>query len=138
MDVRCAALGTGGTFHLEVIATNGLTNAVLPVASIPDNGSWSNFAFVNIPNLNLAKGRQILRLAMNNAGVNGFVATFDGMRVYGPTQFPYYDIPVDLPGSVEAENFDVALAPDTAYSDTTSANEGGAYRPTEEIGRAHV
>ena len=43
-----------------------------------------------------------------------------------------YNGPHNVPGRVEAEDYDVT-AGYPAYSDTTAANEGGAYRPTEAV-----
>jgi endo-1,3-1,4-beta-glycanase ExoK len=40
---------------------------------------------------------------------------------------PYSGTPVDVPGTVEAENYDVG-GPSVAYYDNTAGNTGGAYR----------
>jgi hypothetical protein len=45
---------------------------------------------------------------------------------------PFNGTPAAVPGVIEAENYD-AGGQDVAYSDTTSANSGGAYRPTEAV-----
>lgn len=45
---------------------------------------------------------------------------------------PYYGTPHAVPGTIEAEDFDLDGA-GIAYSDTTSANKGGEYRTSEGV-----
>lgn len=45
---------------------------------------------------------------------------------------PFSGAPVPLPGTVQAENFDNG-GEGIAYHDLTTANEGGAYRPSERV-----
>ena len=45
----------------------------------------------------------------------------------GPGQGPYGEIAWPIPGTVEAENYDVG-GEGVAYHDTTTGNGGGAYR----------
>lgn len=47
-------------------------------------------------------------------------------------QGPYSGTPASVPGKVEAENFDTGGA-NVAYVDNSTGNEGGAYRPSEDV-----
>ncbi len=47
-------------------------------------------------------------------------------------QAPFGGAPAVIPGIVEAENFDEG-GPGVAYLDSDSSNNGGQYRPTEEV-----
>lgn len=47
-------------------------------------------------------------------------------------QGPYGGAPVSLPGTIQAEDFDTG-GPGVAYQDTDAANNGGQYRPTEQV-----
>lgn len=45
-----------------------------------------------------------------------------------PLRGPYRGIVAQIPGKVEAENFDFENAPNISYYDTDAGNDGGAYR----------
>ncbi|MGE5467075.1 MAG: carbohydrate-binding protein [Ignavibacteria bacterium] len=50
----------------------------------------------------------------------------------GYAGLPYSGTPIPLPGSFEAENFDLG-GQNVAYNDTTSTNTGGQYRTSEAV-----
>ena len=49
-----------------------------------------------------------------------------------PDPGPYYGTPLDIPGVIEAEDFDYG-GEGVAYHDTDTGNTGGAYRPNEDV-----
>jgi hypothetical protein len=50
----------------------------------------------------------------------------------GPSQSPYGGPPIAIPGSFEAENFDLG-GEGVAYHDAASGNAGGQYRTSEDV-----
>jgi beta-glucanase (GH16 family) len=58
--------------------------------------------------------------------------TVDYVRVYERQQLPYTGAAHDIPGQIEAENYDLA-GPGFAYIDNDAVNSGGQYRPTEAV-----
>lgn len=67
-----------------------------------------------------------------NVTINKGTFEIDYVRVYDMTpsigsQTPYFGTPVDLPATIQAENFDRGCD-DAAYSDQEIANQGGQYR----------
>jgi beta-glucanase (GH16 family) len=47
-------------------------------------------------------------------------------------QLPYFGTPLAIPGQIEAEDFDLG-GQAIAYSDSDVGNNGGAYRPSEDV-----
>ena len=47
-------------------------------------------------------------------------------------QFPYFGTAATLPGTIQAEDYDLG-GQGVAYSDTDASNNGGQYRPTESV-----
>jgi hypothetical protein len=62
---RLAALGAGGSIHLEVDGTN-VTGAV----SVPNTGGWQAYQTVTKTGINLSAGQHVLRLVIDSAPVN--------------------------------------------------------------------
>jgi hypothetical protein len=58
----------------------------------------------------------------------------DGSVPTGPPPYPvaYYGAPAAIPGIIEAEDYDYG-GEGAAYHDTTVANEGGSYRPSDRV-----
>ncbi|MEO0513828.1 MAG: kelch repeat-containing protein [Planctomycetota bacterium] len=71
-EIRVAALGTGGVFHLELdgVDVSG------PIA-VPDTGDFQTWQTVLVPNLSLTTGTQVLRIAFDANGSSGFVGNFN-------------------------------------------------------------
>ena len=137
-----------GDFNLVLRASNPDTTAktvrvLLDGVYVTDvvvdgTGNWFTFEdFVSTSTIPLPIGRSVITLSFD--GINrinldwlNLVAgeptpTNPGTTPYGPDN--------NIPGRVEAENFDVSGTGDAnaAYSDTTPANEGGLYRTTEPV-----
>ena len=90
--------------------------------------------------LTLAAGQQTIRLTFTGSRQN--LDWFEHRRRHGPDR-PAGPTPQTIPfgpgnlvpGRVQAENFDksgIGTA-NAAYSDTTTANQGNAYRTTEPV-----
>ena len=131
LEFRVAASGAGGTFHLEV---NG-SDKTGPL-TIPNTGGWQSWTTVTKTGVSLAAGQQAWRVVIDSAGPTGVVGNFNLVRVVaagggsgGTNSAPYGGTPVNLPGTIQAENFDEGGAT-VAYADTTAGNAGGQYRST--------
>ena len=126
------ATGTG-----QVSLTFG--SFTTPVAGVPNTGAWSTFQEMTIGGLTLAAGPQLMRVNAVRSGWNldKIILELEAAPPpppppppSGPT--PYLGTAVSVPGTVEAENYDNGGS-GVAYSDTTSTNQGGAYRPAEAV-----
>jgi hypothetical protein len=126
VDVRVAALGAGGTFHLEM---NGIN--VTGAMTIPDTGGWQSWQTMT-RTVTLAAGAQKARLVMDTTGANA-VGNIDWIRVTPASSAgstPYGGAAAAIPGTIEAEQFDNG-GEGIAYHDLTSGNSGGAFRSTD-------
>jgi glucose/arabinose dehydrogenase/PKD repeat protein len=124
IEVRVASAGAGGTFHIEV---NGVDKT--GPLTVPDTGAWQAWTTLRRAGVALSGGSQLWRLVMDANGSTAAVGNFNFIRVSGVAggSRPYGGTPAQLPGMIEAENFDEG-GPGVAYADTTPANSGGAYR----------
>jgi hypothetical protein len=121
---RVAALGQGGTFHLEMNGVN-----VTGSLTIPNTGGWQIYTAVSTM-VTLKAGPQVARLVMDTATA-GVVGNFDWMEfatASGST--PFWGTLAAIPGTIQAEDFDNG-GEGVAYHDTTPGNAGGAYRATD-------
>ena len=128
LEARVAASGAGGTFHIEANGTN-----VTGPMTIPDTGGWQSWTTLS-KSVNLSGGAQVFRVVIDSAGTGGAVGNLNYVRVTSggstpPASTPYSGTPVALPGTIQAENFDNGGS-GVAYSDNSSANQGGQYRST--------
>ena len=125
-----ASSGPGGTFHLEANGAN-VTGAM----TIPDTGGWQNWQRVS-RTVTLAAGTQPLRLVFDTTSGSGAVGNVDAIQLTSatvtapPPTAAFGGTTTQLPGRVEAENFDTG-GDGAAYHDTTAGNTGGAYRSTD-------
>jgi hypothetical protein len=133
IQTRLACGLGGGTYHVEV----GGVDKTGPL-TVPSTGSWGTYQVIEVENVALAAGVQILRLEMDGGNVNGWVGNFDQIRVIpyaAPSQDPYGGSHT-VPCAIECEDYDTG-GDVIAYSDTTSGNEGGVYR-TDDVDIALV
>jgi carbohydrate binding protein with CBM6 domain len=123
VQVRVAAAGQGGTFHLEMNGAN-VTGAL----TVPATGGWQNWQTVT-RTVTLAAGTQVLRLVADTVGT--VVGNFDSIAFTATAAAgtPYSGRAFAVPGTVEAEQFDNG-GEGIAYHDTSSGNSGGAFRST--------
>ena len=107
---------SGTALHVEVDGVN-----VTGQMTLPNTGAWGSYAPTSSPAVTLTAGQHIVRVAVD---VTGFlIDSVDVIRL----NTPYGGTATVLPGTVPAENFDNG-GEGIAYHDTTTANEGGAYR----------
>lgn len=58
--------------------------------------------------------------------------TVDYVRVYQRQQLPFAGVSALIPGQIEAEHYDEG-GPGVAYTDVDAANNGGQFRPSEQV-----
>jgi len=121
---RVASGATGGTFHLENNSGTNLSGTV----TAPATGGWQTWATVNA-NVTLPAGQQILKLVEDSSGYN---INYIGVTYNPPAEGPYNGTPASIPGTVQAENFDVG-GEGVAYHDVDTANQGGQYRTADGV-----
>ena len=122
VQLRVAAPAGGGAMH---VGFNG--SSVWSVVQVPATGGWQNWTTVNLP-VTLNAGTQLLTIYVDSAGFNlGRISVTNGSSG-GST--PYSGSPVAIPGTIEAEQFDLG-SNGVAYRDTTGGNSGGALRSTD-------
>jgi hypothetical protein len=123
LQSRVANQGPGGTFHVEIDGTN-VTGAL----SIPDTGSYFNYATLSSKPFNFSAGTHIMRVVMDSAGPLGNIGNFDSFQFAGSTPFSDHPLVVGVE-TVEAENFNNG-GEGIAFHDTTPQNLAGKYRTT--------
>jgi hypothetical protein len=124
LSARVAALGQGGTFHIEMDGTN-VTGAM----RIPDTGGWQAWTTLSTP-VNLTAGAHVMRIVFDTGGVNAagnlnWIQVAPASTEGGST--PFAGQPVAIPGRIEAEAFDNG-GEGVAFHDTDATNNGGQYR----------
>ena len=131
IETRVAGAGSGGQFRILVDGADATG-----VLNVPNTGAWNAYQVVTSADVNVTLGVHTVRVAMVTEGSSGHVGAFDFFRfapgASGPVQTPFDFVPVDLPGTVQAEKFDTG-GQGLAYGDATTANEGGAYRAGEGV-----
>ena len=131
IETRVAGVGAGGQFRILVDGADATG-----VLNVPNTGAWNAYQVVTSADVNVTLGVHTVRVAMVTEGASGHVGAFDFIRfapgASGPVQAPFDFVPVDLPGTLQAEKFDQGGA-GLAYGDATPANEGGAYRAGEGV-----
>jgi hypothetical protein len=76
IDVRVAANGSGGTFHIEV---NGVDKT--GPLTVPNTGGWQKWTTVTRTGVSLGSGQQVLRLVIDGAGPTGVIGNFNFIQV---------------------------------------------------------
>ena len=124
IDFRVASATGGGIFHLEVNGTD-----VTGPLQIPNTGAWQTWTTIRKTGVNLPAGVETWRLVMDSNSATGSVGNINYIRVGAPAGSPYGGVPVSLPGTIQAENFDEGGS-GVAYVDQSTGNSGGKYRST--------
>jgi hypothetical protein len=123
IELRVASAGAGGTLHIEV---NG-SDRTGPLA-VPNTGNWQKWTTIRKRGVTLPAGSQVWRLVMDtNGSATAAVGNINYIRVAASSSTPYTGTPVNLPATIQAENFDAGSA-GLAYHDLTAGNAGGVYR----------
>jgi hypothetical protein len=143
IEVRVASAGAGGRFHIEA---NGVDKT--GPLTVPDTGGWQSWTSVYRRGVALAAGQQVWRIVLDANGATRAVGNFNAIRVTPSTggstaSRPYGGAPVVLPGTLQAEHFDLG-GEGVAYHDLSSGNEGGELRnegvdvePANDAGGGH-
>ncbi|HLM57036.1 MAG TPA: carbohydrate-binding protein, partial [Pyrinomonadaceae bacterium] len=121
-----ASGGPGGTFHIEFDGVN-----VTGTMTIPNTGAWHLFRPVIKYNVPLTAGQKVMRVVMDSNPAGGSeVGSLNSIRVLSASDpHPYGVIPIALPGTVPASDFDIG-GDLVAYHDNTIGCEGNcSYRP---------
>lgn len=126
IEARVASNSAGGTFHIE----SGGADVTGPL-TIPNTGGWQNWTSITKSDVPLGAGQQTLRIVFDTNGPDGVFGNVNYLRVSaGTTSTPFGTAPIEVPGVIEAENFDHGGA-NVAYRDTSAGNSGGQYRSTD-------
>jgi hypothetical protein len=123
LRARVAAVGSGGRMRVSF----GGVDKTGPLV-VPDTGGWQAWTTISTT-VTLAAGPQVMRVAFETAGTSGGIANLNWIRIDGESP-AFGGTPRALPGTVQAEDFDVG-ANGVAYHDTTPGNRGGQYRETD-------
>jgi hypothetical protein len=130
LQTRLATIGTGARFHVEVDGVNR-TGSI----AVPNTGAWDAWTTLTTPGIALTAGTHVLRVVFDQMASGGAVAGFNWFRFVAGSaapagSTPYGGTPAQIPGTIQAENFDNG-GQGTAYLDTKAGNSGGAYRATD-------
>jgi hypothetical protein len=127
-DARVANFGAGGSFHVNLDTQN-----VTGTLAVPNTGGFQTFTDVLASNIPIAQGYHVVQLVFDGQSSAGFSGNINWLKfTLVPSNSPWQNTPATLPGTVQAENYDLG-GEGIAYHDTTPANEAGAYRPTEGV-----
>ena len=132
----------GGTYDLTVRAATPRTDRRVRFAvagqeiatvAVSETGGWRSWETVTVEDVSVPDVEQAtLRVTALDAGVDLDWFTFEQTgTTEQPTQNPFEGTIAELPGRVQAENFDTG-GQGVSYSDTTAGNEyGDVYRDTD-------
>lgn len=111
-------------FRVEIEGRGDVTGIV----SVPSTGSWDAFQWFAKNGVYLVAGQQVLRLVATQQYFN-----LNSIRISdAPDPSPYSGSPIAIPGTWEAEDFDVG-GEGVAYHDNVAGNAGGTYRANEDV-----
>ena len=122
IELRVSSMFATGAFHVEIDGKD-VTGAV----TVPNTGGWSIFQWVGKKGVALTAGRHVLKIVARQQYFN-----LNSVRVARTTSSPYGGTPVTLPGSFEAEDFDLG-GEGFGYHDNVKGNSGGQYRTSEDV-----
>ncbi len=132
-----------GTFRLEF---NGIDKTGL--FTVPNTGGWQTWQTLSKTGIFLNAGQHVMRLYETNAGASGSIANINWVRFTATPatgQTPYTGTPANIPGMVQAEDFDNG-GEGVAYHDSDPENwRGNVYRtsavevgPTSDTGGGYT
>ena len=75
LEIPVASNRSGGIFHIEFDGKD-----VTGPITIPDTGGWNVLKTINIDGVKLKKGRQVMKLAMDQNGENRGIGDIDLIR----------------------------------------------------------
>src|SRR5712692_10062170 len=123
IELRASSAFSTSAFHIEIDGQN-----VTGTVSIPNTGSWNTFQWVGKKGVALTAGQHLLKIVADQQYFN-----LNSIRVTAASlSTPYFGAPIAVPGSFEAENFDLG-GEGVAYHDNVAGNAGGQYRLNEDV-----
>ena len=122
IDLRVSSIAAGGAFHVEIDGVN-VTGAV----AVPDTGGASAYQWVGKKGVALAAGQRVLTIVADQPSFD-----LNSVRVVPTSTMPYAGASIALPGTFEAENFDIG-GEGVSYHDNVAGNAGGQFRPGEDV-----
>ncbi|MDP9176002.1 MAG: carbohydrate-binding protein [Planctomycetota bacterium] len=123
LSVRAASANAGGTFHVESDGTN-ITGSM----TLGNTGGWQTWTTLT-RTVAITAGTHVLRLFVDSS-VNTFFGNFNWINltaVAGAVSTPFSGTPAAVPGTIQAENYDLG-GQGVAYNTTDTMNRGGVYR----------
>ena len=115
-------------FHLEVDDANMSGSVVLPTINNDPDSGWHSFQWSRATTVFLSAGEHVLKVFPDQQYFN-----LNAIRVSAaPGSIPFSGTPISLPGTFEAEDFDLG-GEGVAYHDNVAGNAGGNYRPGEDV-----
>jgi hypothetical protein len=129
LQTRVANTASGGAFRVEVDGVDK-TGSI----AVPNTGGYQAWQTITTSGLSLTAGQHLMRVVFTTASGNGGVGNFNWFRLDtssgSPSNTPFGGTPWPIPGTLQAENFDLG-GQNVAWYDTTSGNSLGAYRSTD-------
>jgi hypothetical protein len=132
-EARVANIGTGASFRVEVDGVD--RTGPIPM---PDTGGWQTWQTLAVPGIPLTAGTRVIRVVFTavtpTRGAAGNFNWFRFVTATGgpppPSSGPFGGAAPALPGTIQAENFDLG-AQNVAYYDVDAGNAGGVFRSTD-------
>src|SRR5437773_10311195 len=98
IELRVSSQFSTSAFHIEIDGQN-VTGSVVA----PNTGNWNTFQWVGKKGVALPAGQHVLKVFVDQQYFN-----FNSVRVLqAPPSAPFTGTPIAIPGSFEAENFDL-------------------------------
>src|SRR6266853_1791269 len=126
IGLRASSAFSTSAFHIEIDGQN-----VTGTVKVPKTGNWNNFQWVGKTGVPLTAGQHLLKVVADQEYFN----LNSIMVVVAPASTPstpYSGTPIAVPGTFEAENFDLG-GEGVAYHDNVPGNAGGQYRLNEDV-----
>jgi Tol biopolymer transport system component len=123
LQARVAAAAAGGRLHVEMDGVN-----VSGSVTVPNTGGWQTWQTVSVTTTSIGSGQKVMRLYVDAGGFNINYLNFSTSG--GGGQTPYGGTAWNVPGKIEAENYDNG-GQSVAYFDLTTGNSGGVYRSND-------
>ncbi len=129
LQARVASPGPGGYFHVSFDGQNE-TGTLF----VPTTGGFQTYETMVSPAFTLQPGKHLMKVSFDGNGPTGGMGNFNWFAVQTPqASTPFTGTPMEIPGQIEAENFDNG-GKSVAYWNGATANNGGAnYRPGETV-----
>lgn len=127
ISFRVSGEGSPGTILFEY-----QNSSAIGYVSAGNTGNWDNWVITDaIRNISFTQGIKNVAIAVPEDGYNIDWIEFKPAGIIDE-QSPFHGSPISIPGTIQAEDFDIGGA-GIAYSDTDSVNEGGLYRTEEGV-----